>query len=64
MRKILQQVVDGDEKALHNLVSLLRTTQRRDKQSEIAKFFNKQTADKCGRLMTDAANGSSLAYKL
>ncbi|WP_316684955.1 hypothetical protein, partial [Ralstonia holmesii] len=33
MIKILRRVVDSDEKALHNLVSLLQTTQRRGEQS-------------------------------
>ncbi|WP_354684572.1 hypothetical protein, partial [Cupriavidus necator] len=43
------ETVDETKKALHNLVSLLLTTQRRKTAKPLAQFFNKQTTDKCGR---------------
>ncbi|SOY72498.1 hypothetical protein CBM2592_B70055 [Cupriavidus taiwanensis] len=53
--KKFAETVDETKKALHNLVSLLQTTQRAERQSRMAKFFNKQTTDKCGRWVADAA---------
>ncbi|WP_434034303.1 hypothetical protein, partial [Cupriavidus sp. a3] len=54
-QKKIAATVDETKKALHNLVSLLQTTQRAERQSREAKFFNKQTTDKCGRWVADAA---------
>ncbi|PLQ01056.1 hypothetical protein CYJ10_05910 [Cupriavidus pauculus] len=46
--------------ALHNLVSPLQRKRRSDseRQSRPLEFFNKQTTDKCGRLMANAAETS------
>ncbi|SPA40540.1 hypothetical protein CBM2606_A80005 [Cupriavidus taiwanensis] len=41
--------------------SSLLTTQRAERQSREAKFFNKQTTDKCGRLIADAKDFGLLA---
>ncbi|WP_439683794.1 hypothetical protein [Cupriavidus oxalaticus] len=53
-QKKIAELVDETRKALHNLVSLLQTTQRAERQSRVAKFFNNQTTDKCGRWVADA----------
>ena len=55
-KKSSAKTVDETLNALHNLVSPLRRKQRSDseRQSWPLEFFNKQTTDKCGRLMANA----------
>jgi hypothetical protein len=59
------KVVDEGKKVLHNLVSLLQRKQRQERGKRSGsktlpnkvwwrEIFNKQTADKCGRLVMDA----------